>query len=199
MREQRETPRDILRALGQMLAPTSQAIASSSSPGEERRTSLAKVLEEDDDDSLPIDAPRLSLPIDVDDDSDLRPPRSSGLEEENYTMQSVEFPRRAYSEQPSRLSRGSFGTVDLSDVTGTVNLDGGDDRANFPIMTFEDWGLGAALGDVTFERYVVWDAVHLLVPTKGTNFSLASMKPRGGRQLWPSIVRVALVSMSSPM
>ncbi|CAI4210996.1 unnamed protein product [Parascedosporium putredinis] len=102
LREQRETPRDILRALGQMLAPKSNAIASSSPPVDEKRSSLAKVYEEDEDDDLPIDAPRLSLPIDVDDDSDLRPPRLSGLEEENYTMQSIEYPRRAIDETEER-------------------------------------------------------------------------------------------------
>ncbi|PKS09368.1 hypothetical protein jhhlp_003982 [Lomentospora prolificans] len=151
LREQRETPRDILRALGQMLAPKSQAIASSSSPADDKRSSLAKVLEEDDLDEMPIHAPRLSLPIDVDDDSDLQPPRSSGLEEENYTIQSIEYPRRAYSEQPlGRLSRGSFASPGLSDVSGTVNL--GDERGNFPVVNFEDWRLDPVLGDDTFER-----------------------------------------------
>lgn len=143
-----------MRALGQMLAPKSQAIASSSSPADDKRSSLAKVLEEDDLDEMPIHAPRLSLPIDVDDDSDLQPPRSSGLEEENYTIQSIEYPRRAYSEQPlGRLSRGSFASPGLSDMSGTVNL--GDERGNFPVVNFEDWRLDPVLGDDTFERYVL--------------------------------------------
>ncbi|CAM1501612.1 Fc.00g035960.m01.CDS01 [Cosmosporella sp. VM-42] len=117
--EQRETPMGILRNLGKALAPSSKPIVTSSSPQD--KSSIAPLKEEgedmyDDDDDLPIDRPRLSLPIDQDDtDDDLRPPRLSGLEDENYTIQSVELPRRAYSEQPSRLSRGSFGSVGVSD------------------------------------------------------------------------------------
>ena len=111
---------------------------------------------DDEDDDLPIDAPRLSLPLDVDEESDLQPPRSSGLEEENFTMQSVEFPRRATSEQPhSRLSRGSFGNIDMTEFD-TMNLEAGaDNRANLPVVTFEDWGLGPPMDDVTFERYAM--------------------------------------------
>lgn len=108
---------------------------------------------DDEDDDLPIDAPRLSLPLDVDEESDLQPPRSSGLEEQDFTMQSVEFPRRATSEQPhSRLSRGSFGNIDMTEFD-TMNLEAGaDNRANLPVVAFEDWGLGPPMDDVTFER-----------------------------------------------
>jgi hypothetical protein len=108
----------ILRDLGRALAPASTAIRSSSSP-RSRPSSFAPIREEDDDeDELTIERPRLSLPIDEEDEEDdLQPPRSSGLEEENYTVQSVELPRRAATEQPlSRLSRGSFGSVRESDV-----------------------------------------------------------------------------------
>jgi hypothetical protein len=63
--------------------------------------------------------PRLSLPLgqdDEEDDSLLLPPRSAGLEDQNFTVQSIELPRRALSEQPPRrLSRGSFGSIRLSD------------------------------------------------------------------------------------
>ncbi|SPN99776.1 uncharacterized protein DNG_02627 [Cephalotrichum gorgonifer] len=152
-REQRETPRDILRALGQVLAPKSRPIPSSSSSAEELPSSLPIFEEEDEDDDLPIDKPRLSLPLELDEEPDLQPPKSSGLEdEENYTVQSVEFPRRATSEQPfSRLSRGSFG--DMTEFE-TMNLDAGglDHRANVPVVTFEDWGLGPPMDDVTYER-----------------------------------------------
>src|SRR5690349_1973444 len=65
---------------------------------------------------IPNNRLRLSLPLDEDDDdSDLQPPWSSGSEDENYTMQSIELPRRAISEQPSRFSHGSFGSVRMSD------------------------------------------------------------------------------------
>ncbi|GJN67417.1 histone-fold domain-containing protein [Purpureocillium lilacinum] len=111
LREQRETPMGILRNLSKVLAPTSQPVVSSSPRG--KPSSIAPIPEESDDE-LPIDQPRLSLPLD-DDDSDLQPPRSSGLED--ITMGSVEKPRRAYSEQPgSRLSRGSYGSVRSSDI-----------------------------------------------------------------------------------
>ncbi|KAI0011404.1 centromere kinetochore component CENP-T-domain-containing protein [Xylariaceae sp. FL0662B] len=133
LREQRETPRDLLRNLSRVLAPASTAAAytsSSSSPGEGggNNTTLATLPEEggdnddddDDDDDFPIERPRFSLPLgleeDDDDDSELKPPRSSGLEEENYTVQSIELPRRAWSE--SRLDRGSFGSVRVSDYAG---------------------------------------------------------------------------------
>lgn len=119
MRDQRETPRDVLRALSKTLAPKSKPItttsSSSSSPGDapgtssrpRRRRRHPVVIPEDpggggddSDDEFPIDRPRFSLPIDEDADSDgdlPRPPRSSGLEdlEDNYTMQSIEMPRRA--------------------------------------------------------------------------------------------------------
>ena len=68
-------------------------------------------------------------------------------------MQSVEFPRRATSERPlSRMSRGSFGNVDMTEFE-TMNLEGmAENRANHPVVTFEDWGLGPPMDDVTFER-----------------------------------------------
>ena len=154
-RAQRETPRDILRALGQVLAPKTQPIpSSSSSSAGEPPTALTLLEDEDDlDDELPIDRPRLSLPLDIDEDSDLQPPKSSGLEEENYTMQSVEFPRRATSERPfSRMSRGSFGNVDMTEFE-TMNVEGmAENRASLPVVTFEDWGLGPPMDDVPIER-----------------------------------------------
>ena len=122
MMEQRETPMGLLRNLGKVLAPTSKPIVSSSSPYD--KSSILPIQEEeeqeeyydDEDDSIMLDRPRLSLPIDMDDDdSELRPPRLSGVEEENYTIQSVELPRRALSEQPPRLSRASFESTRMSD------------------------------------------------------------------------------------
>ncbi|KAK8103974.1 uncharacterized protein PG998_011007 [Apiospora kogelbergensis] len=103
IRDQRETPRDPLRALSRLLAPSSQAIHSSSSPSDSgANSSLPVVAEEDesndfddDSDDFMIERPRLSLNLreDDDEDSELKPPRLSGLED--YTAQSIEMPRRA--------------------------------------------------------------------------------------------------------
>ncbi|KAL7938330.1 centromere kinetochore component CENP-T domain-containing protein [Trichoderma chlorosporum] len=124
IREQRETPMSILRHLGRALAPTSHVIASSSSPdksspnggdnggpsgsgsgsGSGRRAPSRRG--DDDDDELPIDRPRLSLPLDEGSSDDLQPPQSSMLDDGNVTVQSVELPRRATSEGPPRRSFG---------------------------------------------------------------------------------------------
>lgn len=81
---------------------------------------------DEDDDEFPIERPRFSLPgmrdfDDDDDDDDLKPPRLSGLEDvDNYTAQSIELPRRAWSEGPlsGRFDRGSMGSVRFSDYAG---------------------------------------------------------------------------------
>ncbi|KAI3321492.1 hypothetical protein HD806DRAFT_154156 [Xylariaceae sp. AK1471] len=126
LREQRETPRDLLRNLSRILAPTSQAVSSSSSPdspGREADGTLPPLNEDDegDDDDFPIERPRFSLPLgpEEDDDDDLKPPRLSGFEEDNYTMQSIELPRRAVNENPlNRFDRSSFGSMRYSDYMG---------------------------------------------------------------------------------
>ena len=90
-------------------APTNQSVAS----GDEE-------LERHSD--LPI--PRLSMPIDQGDDEDNDddsfhgpPPRFSvPLDDDIYPQASVEMPRRAVGELPyGRFSRGSFGSVGMSD------------------------------------------------------------------------------------
>lgn len=179
MRDQRETPRDILRALSKTLAPKSKAISStssSSSPGDDQTVSGARARSrtggkkrsrrgqvvipenpEDSDDEFPIDRPRFSLPIDEDADSDgelPRPPRSSGLEdlEDNYTMQSIEMPRRAtiglgQGRNSMRLSMGDL----QSDDGG----DGGFDSAFFPRVNWDEEDTGERAGgedDATLER-----------------------------------------------
>jgi hypothetical protein len=77
------------------------------------------------DDEPDMERPRLSLPVGDDEDEDdsfLVPPRSAGLEDENFTIQSVELPRRAASElPPGRLSRSSFGRLRMSDVFADLN------------------------------------------------------------------------------
>ncbi|KAG9231674.1 centromere kinetochore component CENP-T-domain-containing protein [Amylocarpus encephaloides] len=132
-RQQRETPRDTLRALSRLLAPKSHLIVPTPT-GSNPQGNF--VLSNDDLDNEPdLERPRFSLPLgteDDDDDSLLLPPRSTSLEDEDVTMQSIELGRRAISEQSrSRLSRGSFGSVRQSDHFGNLSglyVDGyGDD------------------------------------------------------------------------
>ncbi|PNP40215.1 hypothetical protein TGAMA5MH_07870 [Trichoderma gamsii] len=136
LREQRETPMLILRNLGRALAPTSKAIDSSSSPEKPSPNGIgnrgaggsargAGRRNSDDDDELPIDRPRLSLPIDEGSSDNLQPPHSSILDDpSNITVQSVELPRRATSEGPPRRS---FGYLGDSDVTPWDDIYGNDD------------------------------------------------------------------------
>ncbi|KAI1140679.1 hypothetical protein F5Y05DRAFT_282252 [Hypoxylon sp. FL0543] len=161
---ERETPRDLLRNLSRVLAPTSTAVSSSSSspgPNANNDSTLQTLMEEDDDD-FPIERPRFSLPLDRDDDddSDLKPPRSSILEDENYTAQSIELPRRAWSEAPlGRLDRGSFGSVRMSDFVGPeLGEDDGEDNdlgidsGFFPPPALDDTGEVNMDENAIFER-----------------------------------------------
>ncbi|KAG0650237.1 Constitutive centromere-associated network cnp20 [Hyphodiscus hymeniophilus] len=125
-RQQRETPRDVLRALSRVLAPTTQPILPTpqgAPPG--GRFILPG---NDDDDDAALERPRLSLALEneeEEDDSLLLPPRTAGLEDENFTIQSIEMPRRAISEQPpGRLSRGSFGSIRMSDQFADLSQGG---------------------------------------------------------------------------
>ncbi|KAI0468952.1 centromere kinetochore component CENP-T-domain-containing protein [Xylaria cf. heliscus] len=144
LREQRETPRDILRNLSRVLAPTSQVLSSSSSPESSADATLPPLAEEDegdDDDDFPIERPRFSLPLgpEEDDDDDLKPPRLSGLEEDNYTMQSIELPRRAIMEN---TIRSSLGSTRYSDYMGPdiQSDDVGIDSGFFPPPALDDSG-----------------------------------------------------------
>jgi histone H3/H4 len=124
-RQQRETPRDALRALSRILASKTQPIVATPEGPKPSNGRLAVPGDDDLDDGEDIQRPRLSLPLgdeDDEDDSLLLPPQSAGLENENHTGHSIEFGRRAISEQPpGRLSRGSFGSVRMSDMFGDVN------------------------------------------------------------------------------
>jgi hypothetical protein len=125
-RQQRETPRDALRALSRILASKSQPIAlTPTGPDPATNKRVLKHDDDDWDDEPELQRPRLSLPIgeeDEEDDSLLLPPKSTGLEDENFTVQSVELGRRARSEQPlSRLSRGSFGSIRMSENFGDMS------------------------------------------------------------------------------
>ena len=122
-RQQRETPRDALRLLSRALAPKTQPVVPT--PQAEVPISRRNNLPPDDDlDEDELAPPRLSMALDNDeDDSLLLPPQSAGLEDDNFTVQSVEMGRRAISEQPGgRFSRGSFGSIRMSDQFGNLDM-----------------------------------------------------------------------------
>ena len=152
-KQQRDTPRDTLRLLSRTLAPKSLPVVPT--PDVIKVSKLAVPVEEEEDGPDP-ERPRLSLPFgdeDDEDDSLLLPPRSAGLEDENFTIQSVELPRRALSEQPpGRLSRGSFGSIRMSDVFPDLNdagLDGlGDDDSSYMAGGYSGDDVGDIVDDV---------------------------------------------------
>ncbi|KAK0729733.1 centromere kinetochore component CENP-T-domain-containing protein [Lasiosphaeris hirsuta] len=163
LREVRDTPRNLLLPLARMLARGTQVIASSSSPpageGSTVMEGVEEKEEEEEEEDLPK-RPRLSLPIDVEeDDSDLYPHRSAGLEDENFTMQSIEMPRRAISEQlPGQGgSRFSMGSVRMSDyfAAGGTELrseDAGIDSGFFPPGMALDGDTGVDEDFPSYER-----------------------------------------------
>lgn len=116
--QQRETPRDALRALSRILAPKTLPIEYTPEVSKPQ-TARKSYLQDGWDDEEALERPRLSLPMGEDEDEDdslLLPPKSAGLEDESFTAHSIEFGRRAHSEKPlSRLSRGSYGTAYMSD------------------------------------------------------------------------------------
>ncbi|TVY48115.1 Inner kinetochore subunit [Lachnellula occidentalis] len=154
-RQQRETPRDALRALSRILAPKTLPIVPTPHGPRPPNVNFRLPGEDDLDDGPELERPRLSLPIgdeEDDDDSLLLPPQSAGLEDENFTVQSVELGRRAISEQPlNRFSRGSFGSVRLSDQFADMNqLDfDGRDAYDSSIMTGRDFEDDDLPGDVS--------------------------------------------------
>ncbi|KAI5464287.1 centromere kinetochore component CENP-T-domain-containing protein [Mariannaea sp. PMI_226] len=160
--QERETPMGILRNLSRALAPVTQPISSSSSSPQGKSDVRDEEEDEDDlydddnddDDDLPIDRPRFSLPIDDENDSDtdLRPPRLSQVDDENYTVQSVELPRR-FSQAPSRLSRGSFGSEEPSHFFNPdVTEDMGRQSDFFPGL-LEDLQTRGTDDDPSLERF----------------------------------------------
>jgi hypothetical protein len=159
LREQRETPRDLLRNLSRVLAPTSKVVSSSSSPergsrdGNSTLSPFPEGDELDDDDDFPIERPRFSLPLgpEEDDDDDLKPPRLSGFEEDNYTMQSIELPRRAIMDH---TIRSSLGSTRYSDYVGPDirSDDAGIDSGFFPPPALDDSGEVVIDEPATIER-----------------------------------------------
>ncbi|KAF4309538.1 hypothetical protein GTA08_BOTSDO02218 [Botryosphaeria dothidea] len=103
--QERATPRDILRALSRRLAPISHPIVPSP---DVPQTTRSRVAYDDLDDGPDIPRPRLSMPLNEDDDSfHEAPPRLSlAMEDmEDATLHSIEGGRRAVSEDPRpRLS-----------------------------------------------------------------------------------------------
>ncbi len=116
--------------------------------------------EDDFDDEPDPERPRLSSLIggdEDDDDSFSVPPRSAGLEDENFTIQSVELPRRAISElPPGRLSRGSFGSIRMSDIFADLNVPGvgeeGYDSSYLAGERFGDDDVPGMLDDAALQR-----------------------------------------------
>lgn len=151
--QKRETPRDTLRALSRILAPKSQAIVPTPQGSRGLNVNFRLPEEDDLDDGIELERPRLSLAIDDDDDDDslLLPPQSAGLEDENFTVQSVELGRRAVSEQPlRRFPRGSFGSVRLSDQFADLNQLGFDgDAYDSSIVAGQSFNDGDLPGDIS--------------------------------------------------
>ncbi|KAK1672628.1 centromere kinetochore component CENP-T-domain-containing protein [Colletotrichum godetiae] len=149
-RPRRESLHDVLRGLSRVVKHATQPISSSSSPsdfgsrgpsaslpirtvgGGNRRGTVYD--DDDDDDELPIDRPRLSLPLDVEDDDEdeLVAPELSQIDE-NAT---IEFPRRAYVDQPSRMSMGSARLSGFRNY-GDLDDDDDDDRGEGFFPAFE--------------------------------------------------------------
>lgn len=149
LRPRRESLRDVLRGLSRVTKHNTDVVVTSSSPSDvgggggpalpirtaPRPPDRSLLYDDDEDDELPIDRPRLSLPLDVEEeDDDLVPPRLSEMDE-NAT---IEFPRRAYPNQ-SRLSMGdgrlsgyrNFGELDDDDDDGGAGFDPGLDVGPF--------------------------------------------------------------------
>ncbi|KAH5688708.1 hypothetical protein HBI23_028580 [Parastagonospora nodorum] len=124
-RVQRETPRDILRDLSRALARDTKPVEPS--PQADRRRTRHSALDLPDvEDGTDPAAPRLSMAIDdmYDDDSyHEHPPRQSFLPDlpddvDGGTVQSLEFGRRAISEDPRFMYPGRISErfADLSDL-----------------------------------------------------------------------------------
>ncbi|KKF93448.1 hypothetical protein CFO_g4209 [Ceratocystis platani] len=132
VRDQRETPRDILHKK----SPERSMV------GDQTDISNGMDYDEDDDDDVLMRRPEFTLPLDEgdEDDDDLVAPRSMLLEDEtmgNLTMQSMEFPRRATNDilVDRRLSRMSMGSVRFSDVAGDLTMQRIDDTTGHDVTS----------------------------------------------------------------
>ncbi|TLD07182.1 hypothetical protein PgNI_10669 [Pyricularia grisea] len=169
---QKDGPFDALRHLSRRLAPQTQRVVTSSSPGDvssvaggaessrRARDPSGIFIDEDDEDDVSgfIERrPRLSLPIDAgdDDEAELRPPRTSGLENiADDTVMSIEAPRRAISEQPYR--RAGRDSLRMSDYFANgqddFTVEVGQDFEDPIPPAFDADGDTVRLEDDTYER-----------------------------------------------
>lgn len=132
------------------LAPTSQPIRSSPSekpggpPSDEEKGGEVDEL----DDEPEVERPRLSLPIEAEVEEEeegsphIRPPRFSLAidEDEDFTLRSVEYPRRASEENDrARLSMMSYGGGRISgNFEGLTRLDGEPEGDSTGVIQEED-------------------------------------------------------------
>ncbi|PYH98741.1 hypothetical protein BO71DRAFT_22537 [Aspergillus ellipticus CBS 707.79] len=157
-RIQRETTFDILQNLGRALAPTSQVIRSSpqiiSPPAPEPEPVLDEIEELDNEPE--IERPRLSLPLNEVDEEDeeeteMRPPRLSlAFEEEDLTHTSIEYPRRATSDDKGRLSMMGARMSEIGDARLDSDIDDEDDTGN--VHGNEDQGEDTMVSQGDFEK-----------------------------------------------
>lgn len=110
--QRRDTPRDVLRALSAVLAPGTNVVEPSPDTKADTNRATKGVLVDSEDEEPALKRPRLSIPLDVEEDEDnslLLPPIPStfAADDENLTQRSIELPRR--------LSRTSFGLTRSSD------------------------------------------------------------------------------------
>jgi len=151
-RQQKETPMAAMRALSKLLAPQTKRPTPSPpevqlpAPKSSKRRRIADDFD-DFDEEVPA-RPRLSMALDNydEDDSLILPlPKSTGLEDDNYTARSIEVPRRAASEQVgSRFSRGSFGSIrsdDRMEAFGTFDFNAlGEEGIDSSFIPQNDYG-----------------------------------------------------------
>lgn len=126
-----------------------------SSPQEEPEPPKKDEIDELDNEPE-IPKPRLSLPIEMDEEDedgpDIPPPRLSlAFEEEDITQASIEYPRRAMAEADrARLERMSFGDVRLSENFGDLSrLENLDDLSDVGDYTGLQQDEAEERGDVT--------------------------------------------------
>ncbi|KAJ4140379.1 hypothetical protein NW768_001740 [Fusarium equiseti] len=183
MMQQRETPLDVLRNLGRALAPKSQPIhySSSSSPSgnkpssspehQEQSNLYADDDDDDDDDAFLARRPRISLPMDEDASSmssEIPPPRLSQLDEDNFTVQSIELPRRV----DPQLSRGSPGSERMSDyINNEPTEDDIGQHSDFFPGFLENLGTGAGEYDMTLEAFEA-DQTRRMTEGRGSDFNI---------------------------
>ncbi|EPE04453.1 histone-fold domain containing protein [Ophiostoma piceae UAMH 11346] len=170
-----------------------------------RQRSYVDILEGDDDDSdsLPLDRPRMSLPIEDDDnDDDLRPHRSTILENDgeddndadadfaNFTSRSIELARRAATQdqllQARRFSRASLGRSSFGSMRMSDYLDGylGDEDPGA-----DNIDLDLNLGDEAQSAFFPEGAFDNLGPAADATFERLDSETGGGLEQDTEVAR----------